>query len=252
MLVSDVQHSLLGFFCLFLRIIFHYRFLQDCGFNSPCYTVNPCCLPIFCIVCNKFTVIKGKGEVRKEQIRSMGYKLTVLSELGFRSQADQGILSSGFVFLYFSSRAHCHSDLCHFLCQWQGVLWMDCRPGWLLTLPLSLFLSLGPNLLQVGASGPFLWLSALRSTLFPSSPLSLLVLAATGTGKVADCFCIMSFDCNNLPSHKNSSYLNFPTVRALAKWDLISPDDLKTWCLLTILLKMLRKRLRKGDILISQ
>ena len=61
-------------------------------------------------------------------------------------------------------------------------------------------------------------------------------------------FCIMSFGCNNFPSHKNFSYLNFPTVRALAKWGLISPEDLKTWCLLTILLKMLRK----GDILISQ
>ena len=36
-------------------------------------------------------------------MRSMGYKLTVLSELGFRLGADQDILSSDFVFLYFSS-----------------------------------------------------------------------------------------------------------------------------------------------------
>lgn len=69
-------------------------------------------------------VIKGKGELWKGQMRSTRYKLTVLSELGFRSGADQGILSSDFVFLYFSSWAHCHGDFCHLLCQWQGVLWL--------------------------------------------------------------------------------------------------------------------------------
>ena len=130
MLVSGVQHSLLVF-CLFVFADYiPYRFLQDCGFNSPCYIVNPCCLPSFCIVCKKFTVIKGKGELRKGQMRSMGYKLTVLSKLGFRSGADQGILSSDFVFLYFSSWAHCQGDFCH-LCQWQGVLWLCERTaGW--------------------------------------------------------------------------------------------------------------------------
>lgn len=239
------------FFCLFLQILFCYRFLQDCGFNSPCYTVNPCYLPIFCIVCNKFTVIKGKGEVQKEQIRSMGYKLTVLSELGFRSPADQGILSSDFVFLYFSGWVHCHSDFCHFLCQWQGVLWLcertadrDDSPPFhsVCSSPCAPVSSRWGHL--VPSSG-FQLLAQLFSLPLPSPFWSWQPLEP---GRWLIVFCIMSFGCNNFPSHKNFSYLNFPTVRALAKWGLISPEDLKTSCLLTILLKMLRK----GDILISQ
>ena len=42
----SVQHS----DSIFLQIIFHYRLLQDNGYNSLCYTVYPCCLSILYIV----------------------------------------------------------------------------------------------------------------------------------------------------------------------------------------------------------
>ena len=51
--------------------------------------------------CNKLMDVKGKREVAKYGIN--GCKLTVLSEFGFKSRADQGILSPDFSFSCFSS-----------------------------------------------------------------------------------------------------------------------------------------------------
>ena len=33
------------------KIMFYYQLLQDVECNSPCYTINPCCLSILCTVC---------------------------------------------------------------------------------------------------------------------------------------------------------------------------------------------------------
>ena len=45
--VSGVQQS---DSIIFLKIIFHYRLLQDIEYSSLCCTVNPCCLSILCVV----------------------------------------------------------------------------------------------------------------------------------------------------------------------------------------------------------
>ena len=35
---------------IFFQILFHYKLLQDIQYSSLCYTVGPCCLPVFYIV----------------------------------------------------------------------------------------------------------------------------------------------------------------------------------------------------------
>ena len=44
MLVSGVQQS------IFLQIIYNYRLSQDTEYSPLCYTLNPCCLSILCII----------------------------------------------------------------------------------------------------------------------------------------------------------------------------------------------------------
>lgn len=46
------------------------------------------------------------------------------------------------------------------------------------------------------------------------------------------CCVLRSCGCNCFLSHKNFSYLNFPAVWIVDRWDLISSEDLKTWDLL--------------------
>lgn len=66
---------------------------------------------------------------------------------------------------------------------------------------------------------------AFTSWLWPFSfPLFPPVLASHGNWDVGWSHCVLSScGCDSFPLHKNSSYLNFPAVWILAKWDLLHP-----------------------------
>ena len=51
-LVSGVQQiskviQLYIYMCILFQVLFHYKLLKDIEYSSLCYTVGPCCLPVF-------------------------------------------------------------------------------------------------------------------------------------------------------------------------------------------------------------
>ena len=47
---SDLVIYIYIYIYILFQILFHYRLLQNTEYSSLCYTVNPCFLPILCVV----------------------------------------------------------------------------------------------------------------------------------------------------------------------------------------------------------
>lgn len=113
-----------------------------------------------------------------------------------------------------------------------------------LVSPLTLLFLFGPFPLALSSS----WLD---SSLFLFS----LPPGAGGccSWEVGQSYCVFRFcGCNSFPSHKNST-IEFSSW-ILAKWNLVSSENLKTWCSWSLYayLSFLFKTPRKRDTLVSQ